>query len=164
MKTERGGFRMLRREQLMDELVHDTYKAGAKLADGTVCPDCGATFRRGRWTLQPAAAAARRHLCPACNRVRDRLPAGYVSLGGDFLAAHREEILALVRHCESDEKSRHPLERIMAIEDAGGGLSITTTGTHIARRIAEHLHDAFKGDLEFHYNREENLLRAAWRR
>ena len=50
MKGDRGGFRMLRREQLLQELVHDSYKAGHKLPEPTRCPECGATFHRGRWT------------------------------------------------------------------------------------------------------------------
>ena len=71
--------------------------------------------------------------------------------------------MSLARHCEANEKSRHPLERIMAIENEAEGVLITTTGTHLAREIAEHVHNAYKGSLEFHYNKEENLLRASWR-
>lgn len=52
----------------------------------------------------------------------------------------------------------------MAIEAAEEGLGVTTTGTHLAREIAERVHRAYKGDLEFSYNREDNLLRATWRR
>ena len=44
MKGERGGFRPLRREQLFQELVHDSYKASGKLAEPTRCPDCGPVF------------------------------------------------------------------------------------------------------------------------
>jgi hypothetical protein len=50
----------------------------------------------------------------------------------------------------------------MAIEKTLDGALITTTGTHLAREIAEHAHDAYKGALEFHYNKEQNLLRASW--
>jgi len=162
MKQDLGGFRMVRRDELRDELVHDTYKAKGKLPEPTCCPDCGATYHRGRWTWEPAPAGAHEHLCPACQRTRDRFPAGFVSLGGKLFAAHRDEIMSLARHCEANEKARHPLERIMTIENSAEGVLITTTGTHLAREIAEHVHNAYKGKLEFHYNKEENLLRAAW--
>ena len=154
---------MLRHEQLLQEVVHDTYKLPRKLAEPTRCPDCGATYHRGRWTWEPAPAGAHEQLCPACHRTRDKFPAGFVSLSGNVYAAHRDEVLSLARHCEANEKSRHPLERIMAIEKTLDGALITTTGTHLAREIAEHVHDAYKGKLEFHYNKEENLLRANWR-
>lgn len=164
MKQDRGGFRMLRREQLLQELVHDSYKLGRKLAEPTRCPDCNAVFHKGRWTWDAAPPGAPEHRCPACSRVHDHFPAGYVSLNGDFLRDHRDEVLNLVKKCEESEKAEHPLERIMAIEPAQDGVEVTTTGTHLAREIAERVHNAYKGELQFSYNREDNLLRAAWRR
>ena len=41
---------------------------------------------------------------------------------------------------------------------------MTTTDTHLARDIAEALHNAYKGDLDYHYNKADNLLRASWSR
>ena len=172
MKTERGGFRPMRHEQLLQELVHDSYKAGLKLPELTRCPDCGAVFSDGRWTRGAVAeknargtkAGVHEERCPACHRIHDKFPAGYVALKGPFFAEHRDEVLARVRHCEQAEKSRHVLERIMAIEAAPEGSLVTTTDTHLARRIGEALHDAFKGQVDYHYNKEDNLLRVTWTR
>jgi NMD protein affecting ribosome stability and mRNA decay len=164
MKSERGGFRMLKREQLFQELVHDSYKAKAKPPEPTRCPECGAVFHKGRWTWGAAPAGAYEQKCPACHRIHDKFPAGYVSLKGNFLREHRDQILNLLRNREAKEKTEHPLERIMAIEDTAEGILVTTTDTHLARDFAEALFDAWKGDLEFHYNKEENLLRATWSR
>jgi hypothetical protein len=41
---------------------------------------------------------------------------------------------------------------------------VTTTDIHLARGIGDALHSAYKGELEYHYNKEENLLRVEWRR
>jgi NMD protein affecting ribosome stability and mRNA decay len=164
MKKDRGGFRMLRREQLLDEVTYDSYKSKRKLPEPTRCPDCGAVFQHGRWTWGAAPAGAHEARCPACHRVHDHFPAGYLRLGGEFFDQHRDEILARVRHCEELEKREHPLERIMALDPERDGLLVTTTGAHLARRMGEALHDAYKGELEFHYNKEDNLLRVAWRR
>jgi NMD protein affecting ribosome stability and mRNA decay len=164
MKAERGGFRMLRREQLLQELVHDSYKSKRKLPQSTRCPRCGATFHKGRWTWDMAPAGAHQHICPACHRIHDSFPAGYVTLSGEFLRQHRDEILGLVKNCETMEKAEHPLERIMAIENTADGMLVTTTDTHLARKIGERLHHAHRGELSFHYNKEDNLLRATWNR
>ena len=164
MKAARGGFRMLRREQLLQEVVHDTYKLPRKLAEPARCPDCGATFRDGRWSWSGAGGPAKEVRCPACQRIRDNFPAGFVSVSGEFFAQHRDEILALVRRCEETEKRSHPLERIMKIADDTGGVLVTTTGIHLARRIGDALENAYKGTLLFHYNKEELLLRVDWRR
>ena len=163
MKTARGGFRMLRREQLLQEVVHDTYKLPRKLAEPTRCPDCGAVYREGRWRWN-GGGPAHEARCPACQRIRDNFPAGFVSVSGEFFARHRDEILALVRGTEAAEKAGHPLERIVKIADDTGGVLVTTTGVHLARRIGDALEDAYKGTLEFHYNKEEQLLRVAWSR
>lgn len=164
MKSERGGFRGVRREQRLEGMEHDAYKAGMKPPEPSVCRECGAVFHRGRWTWGAAPENAQAALCPACRRIREQLPAGYVRLKGEFLDAHREEVLQRVRHCEAAEKREHPLQRIMAVEDDGGGLLVTTTDAHLARRIGDSLHDAYKGELDYRYNKEENLLRVSWRR
>jgi len=41
---------------------------------------------------------------------------------------------------------------------------ITTTDPHLARNIGEAVRSAYKGRLEYHYNKEENLLRVRWNR
>jgi len=164
MKGDRGGFRMLRHEQLLQEKVHDAYKAKRKPRGVSRCPDCGAVYRRGRWVwaLAPGHAAPLR--CPACHRIREHLPAGYVSLSGSFFAAHREEILARVRQCEADEKAEHPLQRIIKIEEDERGSTVTTTDPHLARRVGEALRAAFKGEITYRYGRDQQLLRVRWSR
>lgn len=149
---------------MLQEFVHDTYKSKRKLPEPTRCKDCGALWRRGRWSWAAAPAGAHDGRCPACKRMRDRFPAGMVSLQGGFLAAHRDEVLRRVRRCEASEKRSHPLERIMAIAAEGEGMMVTTTGPHLARRIGDALHDAYKGVLDFRYNKGDNLLRVTWSR
>jgi NMD protein affecting ribosome stability and mRNA decay len=166
MKTNRGGFRMLRREQLLQSgVAEDSYRGTRKVREPAACPECGAVYRRGRWlasAVPPRAARAQR--CPACRRQREGLAAGYVTLAGPFFAERRAEILSRVRHCEAAERSRHPLEHIMAIKDVARGTQVTTTGIHIARRIGSALRNAYKGRLTLRYSPEENLLRVSWRR
>jgi NMD protein affecting ribosome stability and mRNA decay len=164
MKTDRGGWRPIRRNELRDELVHDTYKSGKKLAEPSRCTDCGAVYHRGRWTWDPAPAGAAEATCPACHRIKDEFPAGRVTIKGTFFAAHRGEIEQLARNREAHERAEHPLQRIIAIEPQPDGALITTTDIHLARNIGDALHSAYKGDLEYHYNKEENLLRVEWTR
>jgi hypothetical protein len=52
----------------------------------------------------------------------------------------------------------------MAIAADGAGVLVTTTDAHLARRMGDALHDAYKGELEYHYNPEDNLLRVLWSR
>lgn len=164
MKSTRGGFRMLRHEQLLQELEHDPLKPSRKLPEPTRCPECEAVFRRGRWTWAAAPEEAHAALCPACRRIRQHLPAGFVTLKGEFFREHRDEVLKRVRHCEAQQKRRHPLQRIMALEPKAAGLLVTTTDPHLARRIGDALHDAYKGELEYRYNKQDKMLRVTWSR
>ena len=142
----------------------DPYQATRKPAGPTVCPTCKAVFAEGRWTWQRPPSEAAEMNCPACQRIQDEFPAGYVTIKGEFLKDHRDEIIALINKKEDREKAEHPLQRIMAIEDVREGLQVTTTDSHLARGIGEALHDAYKGDLKLRYSRDENLLRAIWKR
>lgn len=163
-QSQPAGFHPIRRDRLLQEAEHDTYKTKGKLPEPTVCPGCGAVFHAGRWQWLDKPKDAHQTNCPACHRVHDRFPAGYVSLAGDFLAAHEREILQLIRHHEAQEKKNHPLQRIMAIEKTEHGTLVTTTDIHLARGIGDAVHHAYQGELEFHYNPEQNLLRVNWSR
>jgi NMD protein affecting ribosome stability and mRNA decay len=159
-----AGFRPIRLDRLQLETVKDSYKAKGKLSEPTVCTDCGAVFQAGRWQWLAKPEDAHQTICPACPRVRDHFPAGYITLAGDFFNEHEQEILQLMHNRETQEKAQHPLQRIMAIEKTKEGTLVTTTDIHLARGIGEALHHAYQGELELHYNKDENLLRVGWSR
>ena len=159
-----AGFRPIRRDRLLQEAVHDSYKNKGKLAEPTVCAECGAVFHGGRWQWLPAPQKAQQTCCPACHRQRDQFPAGYVTITGDFIGAHEQEILQLITHHAEREKAEHPMQRIMAVEKTKVSTLVTTTDIHLARGIGDALHHAYQGELEYHYNPEQNLLRVNWSR
>ena len=144
--------------------IDDPYRLAARPSEPTVCPECKAVFTEGRWSWEKAPDDANEQLCPACQRIHDRFPAGYVTIKGAFFAEHRDEIVALIENHEKKEKASRPLQRIMAMDKTREGIEITTTDSHLARGIGEALQDAYKGELKLRYSRDENLLRATWKR
>jgi hypothetical protein len=157
-----GFHQITRRDGIFKERVHDAYKAKGKLPEPAACPVCGAVFHEGRWQWLQAPANAHSAICPACHRIHDHFPAGFVTMKGEFFRTHHEEIMHLVRNHEKHERAEHPLKRIMAVEETSGTTLVTTTDIHLARGIGELLHHAYQGDLKFHYNPEQNLLRVSW--
>jgi hypothetical protein len=157
--------RLPRKDRLIQERFHDPYKARHKLSEPTVCPACGAVYRQGRWQwseFRPDAAEC--EACQACRRIRDRCPAGVVTLNGDFVRRHRDDLLGLIRHHEEVETKEHPLHRIIGIEERPDAIVINTTDIHTPRRIGEALRSAYKGELDFHYEEENYFIRVGWRR
>ena len=154
-----------RLDRLIHERVHDPYRDQLKPSEPSVCPECNAVFRQGRWQWAESwPVGSQPVLCQACRRIRDDYPAGKVALTGGFVPGHRDEILALVRHLEAEEKSQHPLHRLMKIEEGADSIMIQTTDLHLPRRIGEGLRHAFKGEMEMHYDEEGCFLRVNWSR
>ncbi len=147
-----------------DRTVTDPYKRTKKLSEPTVCPQCGAVYQHGSWRWAERPAGAHETLCQACHRINDNFPAGEVTLTGRFLAAHGDEILAIVRRQEEIEKPEHPFNRIMAIDAAPERITVTTTDIHLPRRIGEALTSAFEGKLELTYDEDGYFLRVGWHR
>lgn len=154
-----------RRDRLIKERRHDTYRSREKMPSPTRCPSCGALFLDGRWTwATPATPIVQETRCPACQRIEDKYPAGHLTLQGPFFAEHRDELLNMIHNVADQERALHPLERIMAIVDAEDHTVITTTGTHLARRLGEALARSYKGTLALAYVDGDAQVQVTWER
>jgi NMD protein affecting ribosome stability and mRNA decay len=134
-----------------------------------VCRNCGAVYYQKRWFFesQPGllkGRTVRSVTCPACQKEEDSFPGGVISLSGDFLMPHREEILHLVRSEDARAKRINPLERIISIKDNLKSVEIQTTSDRFAQRIGMEIHRAYKGDVTYNWSRDEKFIRVKWRR
>jgi NMD protein affecting ribosome stability and mRNA decay len=165
MKTPRPpASRKTRPNQSLPPAEFDAYRQHEKLPAGTTCPDCGAIFADGRWQWLATGKSGAHQRCPACLRIRDQFPAGYVTLSGPFLVQHRSDIFDAIRNLESKEKHEHPLQRIMNTVDEKESVQITTTDSHLARAIGTALHRAHGGELEVKFSEQDNVARVTWHR
>jgi len=153
-----------RRDRLIKEKRHDTYREQGKLSEPSVCAECKAFYKDGRWSWKETKQTAKEVICPACRRTADHYPAGYIEMSGPFFLEKQREILSLIRHIENQEKSEHPMERIISTEAEKDRVLITTTGTHVARRIGEALSRSYKGEYSCRYSEGEETVRIAWKR
>lgn len=157
--------RRKRRDRLIRELEHDPYKSKLKLSEPTYCPRCEAVYQNGRWQWLAPPEDAATHTCPACRRLEEGVPGGYLTVEGPFLTDHRDEITHLIRNVEAREKTERPLLRIMDLTTTpDGAIEVTFTDAHLARGAGEALHRAYQGELDYRYQKEEAQLRVYWRR
>jgi hypothetical protein len=139
-------------------------KAAAPLpgADTIACPVCHAVRRAGRWQWQPGPAAEGDTLCPACQRIRDGVPAGELILQGEYLRGHRRELMEMVQSIAARNEAEHALERLMAIDEGPLAIRLTATDARLVRSIANALQRTFQGRIQA--RPEPGLLRVSWRR
>ena len=157
--------RQTRGNPRLKEEIHDPYRARAKLKGPTRCTECGVTYVRGRWQwqgLMPPAPG--KTVCPACRRIKDRYPAGEVTVSGAFVTAHAADIEHLIRNTAENESREHPLHRIIDLRRRRGVISVTTTDVHLPHRIGHALKDAWGGKLATHYDDEGYYARVLWER
>ena len=142
--------------------ILDPYQRQQKLRDGTVCPQCGAVYRDGRWRWAARGQRADQELCSACRRINDKLPAGVVTLRGGVAREHKDEMIRLARHQGEAEHQEHPLNRIISIEEDAQGVVINTTDIHLPRRIGEAVKRAFHGEIENNFEKDGYFVRVTW--
>ncbi len=147
----------------------DPYISAGNESELSRCIDCNAVYHNKRWYMdfklpESHAGDFREVICPACRRIRDRHPGGIVKLQGNFLEEHREEIINLIRHEETNAISLNPLERIMEIEGSGQNMEITTTTEKLAQKIGKAVHSAYSGDIEYKWSEDVKLTRVYWYR
>lgn len=162
-----------------DKVVHirrniesygDPYISELKPDEVAVCPECRSVYAGQRWQLESHAgeykknAKVREVLCPACRKIRDRVPGGVVTLSGRFLHDHMDEIVHLINHENRRAMEINPLERIMDIEQTNGQLVVLTTNEKLAQRIGRVVHKAYSGDLEYKWSEDDKLVRVNWHR
>jgi NMD protein affecting ribosome stability and mRNA decay len=142
----------------------DPYRLTEKLPGGVTCKDCGATVKEGRWIWKTSGKSSVVTTCPACRRIEDGYPAGFLAMEGQFLQENRKQIMNMVRSVAEAEKNEHPMERIMDIREDREGTLITTTGMHITRRLGVSLKRSYRGDLQVQYDDSEKRIRVNWSR
>jgi len=150
------------------DTAKDPYLNKLAPGDKAVCTKCGSVYKDKRWSMKSAAAAAApgavEVTCPACQKIRDKYADGYVTLSGDFLAEHKEEILNLIRNKEERSMHTNPLHRIIEIKERPGTIEITTTTDKLAQRIGQMLKKTFSGEVEYKWSDDVKLVRVFWKR
>jgi len=151
-----------RRARMVQPREHETYRARCKSGETLRCKECGVFSHAGHWSWEaPDGVRPLPATCPACRRIHDRYPAGIIRLHGD-LGSQRDELLAMIRNVEAQEKAEHPLERLMEITPERGALVVTTTGMHLARCICGALERRSHGHIRIRYAEEETQVTVDW--
>ena len=153
-------------------ITTDPYLPKGASKNISVCEECHAVYSNKRWSLSPERydramldPAATKLTCPACRKMHDDMPGGVVTLKGEYVLPHKQELLRLVKNEEKKAQVSNPLERIMSVKENGGkSLVITTTNERFAQRLGKAIKQAFHGKVAYHFSHENKLARVDWER
>lgn len=138
----------------------------------TVCDGCHTVYKKKRWYADPHlyhealkirdTAVA---VCPACLKIRDNFPGGIVTLKGDYVLPHKQELLNLIKNEEARARVFNPLERVMSVKETGyGSIVISTTNEKLAQKIGRAIKKAFLGKVTYQWSHDNKLARVDWAR
>lgn len=135
-----------------------------------VCRTCGAAYVNRRWV--PAGQRARQVsrvlttrlvLCPGCRMEADGGWRGEVRMSGSFLSAHRAEVERLLRNEAGRAREDNPTGRITRwISERPDALTVRTTSEHLAKRLGQALHKAFRGRVRYQFSHENKFAHVMW--
>ncbi len=144
---------------------------GKGLPETAICKECKAVYHSKKWFLDEKLYEQKKALkdvhlviCPACKKTQENVPNGIVTLKGDFLKQHKEEIMNLIHNEDARSKQYNPLKRIMKIDEKGGEVEIQTTSAKLAQRIGSILFKAYSGEVEYKKHENAKFMRVEWRR
>ena len=153
----------------------DTCKDPYLLKEGShdmaICKQCHAIYHNKRWYMDEELDAKKLDLpstvlvtCPACQKIKDKFPGGIVTLTGEFLQKHKDEIINLIKNEEERARGFNPLERIIKILNDPKKIEVSTTNERLAQRIGKKVKKAFSGEVAYKWSQGTKLLRVTWSR
>ena len=149
-----------RRDQTYQEDEHDTSKLQGKLKAPTVWPTCRAVFHKGRWTWEAKPAGAHETLCPACLRITINTPRVSSRSRDRSEDTQHEQLIGVVKNMEEKENTRSPGS--WGLNHDLRAWSFRRPIPICPRRIGDALKQAYHGELELHYDQDEQFVRVTW--
>ncbi len=136
----------------------------------SICEGCRSVYMNKRWyagsehdNLMSKSSNAATTVCPACLKIRDNFPGGIVTLKGDYVLKHKQDLMNLIRNEEERARGFNPLERVMSVRENGyGSIVISTTNEKLAQRLGRAIKKAFHGEVAYHWSHDNKLVRVDW--
>jgi len=102
------------------------------------------------------------HTCPGCQKLRDGYYYGELTIEGDFLKDHSEELSNLIQNEVQRVQTKNPLSKLVSADSDGGEVVLRTTNAKLAEHIGRSLHKAYEGTIDI--DKSEYITRVHWTR
>ncbi|MDT8441379.1 MAG: BCAM0308 family protein [Desulfuromonadales bacterium] len=149
----------------------DPYLPETGLREPSVCQSCHALYRQKRWQLDPqevkrleTSSEVYWVTCPGCQKAAENYPEGILTLRGDYLWNHEQEIRNILTNETERVTARNPVARIMQVTAVEDALVIETTEQKLAEHLGRALSRAHSGDLQVEWSGAPRICRVNWER
>jgi len=139
--------------------------------EAAACAQCHALYQGKRgffdeklYEQWSGANQVREVVCPTCRKIKDHYPEEILTLNGEFLARHQDEIVGLLKKEVGQVSERNVQERIMQMGPDGDQLVVETTAEKLAQHLRRTIYKAYKGDLNFRWSEMDKFVRVYWSR
>jgi len=155
--------------KLLKGKLDDPYLTRRSYVEPTICPLCGLIYHKKHWERNEELKnrlerEAKKAKCPSCRKIEDHYPMGILTITGNFLFSHKEEIKNIISNTEKKEILRNPLDRIMSLKEMKDKMVIETTSENLAIALGKALNRAYKGKLNISFSQDQKLVRVFWER
>jgi NMD protein affecting ribosome stability and mRNA decay len=140
--------------------------------EASLCTTCQAIYQNKRWFFDKTLAGklagtdqVKNVTCPTCRKIKDHYPEGILTLSGEFLKEHQDEITARLKKEAARVSGRSVPDRIITMtEEANDRLVVETTTEKMAQHLGRAVYKAYKGELHFQWGEMNKLVRVNWSR
>jgi NMD protein affecting ribosome stability and mRNA decay len=140
--------------------------------EASLCTTCRAIYQNKRWFFDEKLAGklagankVKEVTCPTCRKVKDHYPEGILTLSGEFMKDHKDEITTLLNKEAERVGKRSVADRIISMtEETKDQLVVETTTEKLAQHLGRAVYKAYKGDLNFKWGEMDKLVRVYWTR
>jgi NMD protein affecting ribosome stability and mRNA decay len=139
--------------------------------EASLCTGCQALYQNKRWFFNEELSGklAKTHkvkevVCPACRKIKDHYVEGYLTLSGEFLVEHKNELVTLLEREAGRVAKRSAMDRIIQLAPEGEKLVVETTTEKLAQHLGRAVYKAYKGDLSFKWGEPNRFVRVYWSR
>jgi NMD protein affecting ribosome stability and mRNA decay len=150
----------------------DPYLPAGGRHEMAICTTCKAIYKNKRWLYDEdlyrehfPKETTNRVTCPGCQKVQDHYYEGVLTLEGEFLTRHKDEIVTLINREAEKVSQKNPLDRVIQMVPEGNDrLIVETTTEKLAQRLGKAVYRAYKGSLDFRWSHMNKFVRVYWSR
>jgi len=150
---------------------NDPYLPEGGHKEPAICKSCHALYQQKRWLLDPHTVEAMQNrpdvqwvTCPACQKIAEHYPEGILTLSGDYLWNHEQEIRNILDNEAERVFAKNPTARIMQMTAEDQSLVIETTEQKLAEHLGRVLNRAHRGELQVDWSGSPRICRVNWER